>query len=136
MFKKTIEFETFDGEPIKKDFYFNFTKTEINDMFIDGLESVIQEWVDANKRREIYYWIKDIILKAYGEKSEDGIAFMKSEEISKKFEATLAYDKMVTEIMEDESAQIFFNFFAMCLPKDMQTEFKKSVTDAMQEANK
>ena len=53
---------------------------------------------------------KEIILKSYGEKSEDGKRFKKSEELSESFSQTEAYSEMFMEFFTDtESAISFIN---------------------------
>ena len=52
--------------------------------------------------------MKDLILKAYGEKSLDGKRFIKSPEISVAFSQTEAYSKFFMELVTDPDAAAAF----------------------------
>ena len=51
---------------------------------------------------------KQIVLKAYGEKSEDGKRFVKSKEIAEAFSQTEAYSEIFMELAMDEKAAAEF----------------------------
>ena len=51
---------------------------------------------------------KEIVLKAYGVKSNDGRRFMKSEELTREFSETEAYVNLFMELATDEKAAIAF----------------------------
>ena len=85
MLKKTIEYTDFNGEERKEDFYFNLTTAEIMEMEMGvagGFSEMTQRIVDAKDVPSIIKIFKELILKAYGEKSPDGKRFIKSEELS------------------------------------------------------
>ena len=53
---------------------------------------------------------KNLLLRSYGEKSEDGKSFIKSEEKSKAFTQTIAYDTFFMELVTNpEAAAEFIN---------------------------
>ena len=82
MLKKTIEYTDFNGEERKEDFYFNLTTAEIMEMEMGvagGFSEMIQRIVDAKDTPSIIKIFKELILKAYGEKSPDEKRFIKSE---------------------------------------------------------
>lgn len=86
MFKKTITYEDYNGVKRTEDFHFHFSKAEIIEMQLStagGLDATIKRIVAANNEPEIIRYFKDLVLKAYGEKSADGRRFMKSPEISR-----------------------------------------------------
>lgn len=51
---------------------------------------------------------KGIVLKAYGEKSDDGKRFIKSEELSEAFSQTEAYSVLFMSLMESETEMAAF----------------------------
>ena len=51
---------------------------------------------------------KDLIRKAYGEKSTDGRHFMKNKEITDSFTATEAYSELFMEFLSDANAAAAF----------------------------
>lgn len=104
MIKETITYTDYNGTERTEDFMFNLTKTELTEMEIDtdgGLSSTIKRIVDAKDQREIMKIFKTILFKSYGEKSLDGRRFVKSDEISKAFSETPAWDKLFNELCSD-----------------------------------
>ena len=80
MLKKTITYTDYNGVERKEDFYFNLTKAELMEMEMStegGLAERIQKVVDTKDVPSIIKIFKDLVLKAYGEKSADGKRFIK-----------------------------------------------------------
>lgn len=105
MLKKTIKYINYNGEEVSEDFYFNLTKTELDDMNASaegGLDLMIQQIVDSKSVKKIWKLFKTIVLKAYGEKSSDGKHFNKSKKISKAFACTPAYDVLMQGFFNDD----------------------------------
>lgn len=113
MLKKTIKYTDFNDVEHEEDFYFNLSKAELTEMEMSedgGMANKLQRIVEANNGRQIIQAFKDILFKAYGQKSEDGKRFIKSEEISKEFEQTGAYDVLFNDLLSDpEYASEFIN---------------------------
>ena len=113
MLKKTMTYTDYNGTERTEDFYFNLTKTEIMEMemgTVGGLSEMITKIVNAQDAPAIIKIFKDLILKAYGEKSPDGKRFVKSEEISIGFSQTEAYSQLFMELATDaEAAAAFVN---------------------------
>ena len=125
MLKKTITYTDFNGMERKEDFHFNLTKAEIMEMemtTVGGFAEMIQKVVDAQDTPSIVKIFKDIILKAYGEKSADGKRFIKSEELSNAFAQTEAYSVLFMELATnaDEAAK----FINGIVPADVQQNHK------------
>lgn len=111
MLKKTIEFEDYNGLKRKEDHYFNLSKAEIMEMELSttgGFAEMIQKIVDAQDTPAIVKVFKDLILKAYGEKSPDGRQFIKSPELSQAFAQTEAYSELFMELATDADAAAAF----------------------------
>ena len=101
MLKKTITYVDYNGTQRTEDFYFNLSKAEIMEMEMSttgGLAETIQKIVAAQAAPAIIKIFKDLVLKAYGEKSPDGKRFIKSEEISTAFAQTEAYSQLFMEL--------------------------------------
>ena len=93
MLKKTIKYTDYNGVERTEDFYFNITKAEAIEMEMTttgGMSAMIEKIISTQDTPALFKLFKDIILKAYGEKSPDGKTFMKSEEISNAFSRTEA----------------------------------------------
>ena len=113
MIKRTIKYTDYKGNEREEDFYFNLSKPEVMEMELTtkgGMSDYLEKIIKANNREELIKWFKIIILKAYGEKSEDGRQFMKSEEISRAFSQTEAFVQLYMElVMDDQKAADFVN---------------------------
>lgn len=113
MLKKTITYTDYNGTERTEDFYFNLTKAEIMEMEMGtsgGMAEMIEKIVAAKDAPAIIKIFKDLVLKAYGEKSPDGKRFIKSDEISAAFAQTEAYSELFMELATDaEAAAAFVN---------------------------
>ena len=113
MLKKTITYNDYNGTERTEDFYFNLTKAEIMEMEMStsgGLAEMITKIVATKDAPAIIKIFKELILKAYGEKSPDGKRFIKSEEISTAFSQTEAYSQLFMELATDaDAASTFVN---------------------------
>lgn len=107
MLKKTMTYVDYNGNERKEDFYFNLSQAEIMEMELTtsgGLAEMLTRVVEAKDAPAIVKIFKEIIMKAYGEKSPDGKRFIKSEEISNAFEQTEAYSQLFMELATDSNA--------------------------------
>lgn len=119
MLKKTMTYTDFDGVERTEDFYFNFTQAEITEMqySVDGgLEARLKKIVETKNQPAIIREFKKLVLDAYGEKSDDGKRFMKSQEIRDKFASTNAYSDLFMELATD--AQKASDFVNAIIPKN------------------
>lgn len=113
MLKKTISYTDYDGKERIEDFYFNLTKAEVTEMEVSetgGLVKTIKRITEEENQKEIIRIFKEVILKAYGKKSEDGRRFIKNEELSTEFAQTEAYSELFMELATNaDSAAAFMN---------------------------
>lgn len=105
MFKKTIKYTNFNGEEKERDCYFNLTESECAELeasednsLSKKIEIIAKDTEDKGETVRIF---KEIILKAYGERSADGESFMKSPEIRNRFECSAAYNTLFMELATD-----------------------------------
>ena len=120
MLKKTIKYTNYDGIEREKDYFFNLKKSELVDLQYKtskGFIAYIEEITKAGDSSELWKAFRDIVLMAYGEKSDDGERFMKSPEISKAFEETEAFSVLVMELIEKDGAAS--DFINGIMPKDL-----------------
>lgn len=130
MLKKTVTYIDFNDVERTEDFYFNLTEAEITDMNLDengGLAEKLQKIVDSKDVKTIKDYFKWIVLKAYGEKSEDGRRFMKSEEITKAFEETQAYSDIWMELATNDSAAA--DFVNGIMPRSLNEKINKQTPE-------
>lgn len=107
MLKKTITYTDYNGTTRKEDFYFNLTQAEVTELEVSvegGLVEQINRIVAAQNGKVIIETFKDIILRAYGEKSPDGRRFIKNQEVRDAFAQTEAYNNLFMELATDAKA--------------------------------
>lgn len=137
MLKKTVKYEDFEGNQIEEDCYFFISTSEMTDMelSIPGGWSSKLERITAKDTtgKEIMDTFKELILKAYGEKSESVTGktiFLKKKNgvpLAEEFEQSLAYDALYTElIMDPEKAAAFINGI---WPKEVMNEANKHIAN-------
>lgn len=129
MLKITKTYTDYNGVERTEDFYFNLTKAEIMEMEMSttgGLAEMIKKIVDAKDAPAIIKIFKELILKAYGEKSADGKRFIKSQEISNAFAQTEAYSQIFMELATDSDAAA--KFVNGIIPADIDTSKAASAT--------
>lgn len=133
MLKKTITYTDYNGVERKEDHYFNLTKAELMEMELGttgGYAEMIQRIVDAQDGPAILKVFKEIIFKAYGQKSADGKRFIKNEELSKEFSESEAYSELFMELITDtEAAAAFVNGI---IPADAAEQLKNQNHLALQ----
>lgn len=113
MLKKTITYTDYNNVERTEDFWFNLSRAEVMEMEMSttgGLSEMIKRIVATQDAPAIIKVFKDLVLKAYGEKSADGRRFVKSEEIATAFSQTEAYSIIFMELATDtEAAADFVN---------------------------
>lgn len=111
MYKMTKTYTDFNGVQRTEDFYFNLTAAEIAEMQLSadgGLDTYIQKIVDAKDNKAIVALFKELVLKAYGVKSDDGKRFIKNDEVRDAFSQTQAYSDIFIELATDADAATKF----------------------------
>ena len=108
MLKKHVKYQGFDGEIIEEDLYFNLTRMDAIELSAryesKDLAAYMDEIVNKKDIVSLYRVLKDIVLLAYGVKSEDGKRFIKNETVKKEFEESLAFAQLIEDLHETESA--------------------------------
>lgn len=121
MLKKTITYTDFDGNERTEDFYFNLTRAEAAEMELSsegGLTKMLHKIVAEQDSKRIVEIFKDLILRAYGEKSLDGKRFVKSKELRDAFSQTEAYSELFMELATNpEASAAFVNGIIPAAPK-------------------
>lgn len=111
MLKKTITYRDYNDVERTEDFYFNLTKAEIMEMELGttgGFTEMVQKIIDTQDIPQIAKIFKDLVLKAYGEKSPDGRRFIKNDEIRDGFAQTEAYSDLFMELSTNPDAAAAF----------------------------
>ena len=120
MLKETIKYTDYNGVERTEDFWFHLSKAELMEWEMGttgGLTEMIKRIVDAQDAPAIIKIFKELVLKAYGQKSPDGKRFIKSEELATEFSQTEAYSQLFMELATDaDKAAAFVNGI---MPSDM-----------------
>lgn len=104
MLKETVKYKNYNDEEVTQTCYFDLNEAEIAEMELSvhgGLAEMIQEASNTQDEPTLWKIFKDMVLKSYGEKSADGMHFMKSEEISHKFMCTKAFSIIMMNLVHD-----------------------------------
>ena len=111
MLKRTFTYVDYNGVERTEDHYFNLSKAELMEMELSttgGLAEMINKIVAAQDAPAIIKMFKELVLKAYGQKSADGRRFIKSKELSDEFSQTEAYSQLFMELATDADAAAAF----------------------------
>jgi len=129
MFKKTVEYDDYDGNRRKEDFYFHLSGAELIEMEAatpGGMEARLMQVVKDNDGGEIVKVFTELVRKTYGKKSEDGRRFQKSDEIWNEFYESSAYDIFFMGLVTDANACA--EFANAILPQKMLDELREKQT--------
>lgn len=131
MIMKKIKYKDFNGNEREDEFYFHMSKAEvIKWMTTNGnytLDSVLMKLIRSENVRDIIGEIDYLITESYGEKSLDGIRFMKTPEIKAKFVESNAYSELFMEIAGD--AKKAAEFFNGILPDDLAASIQSAIKE-------
>lgn len=127
MLKKTITYPDYNGQVRTEDFYFNLNKAEIIEWLTTTgdytIDEVLTQMSKKMNARGIMEAFRDLIYRAYGEKSLDGRRFIKTPEVKANFMETEAYSVLFTELVTD--AKKAAEFFNAIIPTDLGKEVDK-----------
>lgn len=119
MLKKTITYKDFNDKERTEDFYFNLSKSELAIMELatkGGMKAKIESIIENNIGEEIMDFFTQILARSYGERSDDGRAFLKSVERSQWFMNSAAFDVLFMDLVtKPDLASEFIN---AVLPQD------------------
>lgn len=129
MFAKKIKYTDYNGAAREETFYFNLNKAEIMEMELGvagGMTQLINMMIASEDGPGLAKFYKEMILKAYGEKSLDGKRFIKNQEVRDAFEQTDAYSELYMELVTDaEKASEFVRGIMPTQAVKAAEDFKK-----------
>ena len=123
MLKKIITYTDYNGVERTEPFYFNLSKAELMEMELGvtgGMTEMLDKIIAAKDAPSLMKTFKEMIMKAYGIKSDDGKRLIKSEELSIAFTQTEAYSVLFMELITDDKAAA--DFVNGIIPNEIQTE--------------
>lgn len=128
MLKKTIVYKDWNDLERREDHYFNLEKHEIVKMqesVKGGYDVQLKAIAAGMNGAGIMQFFEDLIKASYGEKSEDGRRFMKSDEISRAFMETRAYTALFEEMITNANAAA--EFVNAIMPPDIVKQAAEAV---------
>ena len=131
MYIKKIKFKDFNDNEREQDFYFNLRKDELAKLsakYGQNFENNVRTMVMNDDKAGLYKLFEDLIKSSYGQKSEDGLHFRKSDQIWDDFYDSPAYEALFMEIMSDTDAAI--SFFKGIMPKDIAEKVEEELEKA------
>ena len=111
MLKKTVTYTDYNDNERTEDFYFHLSKAELMEMEMGtegGFAEMIKRVVASQDAPSIIKIFKDLVLKAYGQKSPDGKRFIKNDSLREEFSQTEAYSEIFMELATDSDAAAAF----------------------------
>lgn len=118
MLKETVTYKNYNDEEVTQTCYFDLSEAEIAEMELSvagGFAEMIETAANTQDQPTLWKIFKDMVLKSYGEKSPDGMHFMKSEKISDAFMCTKAFSIIVMRLTRD--AAYAANFIKGIVPE-------------------
>lgn len=123
MLKKIITYTDYNEVERTEPFYFNLSKAELMEMELGvtgGMTEMLNKIIAAKDAPSLMKTFKEMIMKAYGVKSDDGKRLIKSEELSIAFTQTEAYNVLFMELITDDKAAA--DFVNGIIPNEIQAE--------------
>lgn len=123
MLKKIITYTDYNGLERTEPFYFNLSKAELMEMELGvtgGMTEMLNKIIAAKDAPSLMKTFKEMIMKAYGVKSDDGKRLIKSEELSIAFTQTEAYTVLFMELITDDKAAA--DFVNGIIPNEIQAD--------------
>ena len=91
------------------------------------MQKLLKQITETNDRKRLIELAKDLILRSYGVKSEDGRRFVKSTELSEEFSQTEAFSELFMEVGTDDGAAVAF--VKGILPQGLAAEVDKAAAE-------
>lgn len=123
MLKKMITYTDYNNVERTEPFYFNLSKAELMEMELGvtgGMTEMLNKIINAKDGPSLMKTFKEMIMKSYGIKSDDGKRLIKSEELSIAFTQTEAYSVLFMELITDDKAAA--DFVNGIIPNEIQAE--------------
>lgn len=107
MLKQTIKFMDYNEPPREREVveYFHLNEAEIVEMQAkskNGIQAEMEEAILSNDAGRVLDFIKDLVHRSYGKKSQDGLTFEKSPEILNRFINSAYYSDFLLGLIQDD----------------------------------
>lgn len=103
MFKVTTKFRDLEGKEVTASSWFNISQREAtminakyNDNVVDYIQSIISD------THAILTFLEELVLTAYGVRSEDNLRFIKNDQLREDFKNSLEFDQLIIDLLQDK----------------------------------
>lgn len=136
MLIRPITFTDLDGTLRTEKFLFNLTIPEVTELELDMPGGMSEYWVQIVERKDsaaLLKAYKDLIAKAYGERSSDGQYFLKEDKdgysLGRMFLQHPAYAALFMELLGAQSTDdAFTEFLRGCIPPELLEKMPENVS--------
>lgn len=132
MLVKKIKYTDFLGKERNEEFYFNYSKADVNRLMFstkEGIGDFLKRIVREEDHTKMFRFLEEFVLNAYGEISPDGRQFIKNEELSTGFKQSNAYSELLDEFI-DGGEDAIADFINAVVPKETAEAMAKAKAEA------
>lgn len=134
MYTTTVRYTDYNGNEQAETLQFNLSETELLELnieedggLLDRFQAILEavgdptkakteeerremerKLVESGAQKKLIPVFKELLLRSYGVKSEDGKSFVKSEKLSEEFSQTAAFSALFMELLGDEKKMMAF----------------------------
>lgn len=125
MINKAITYTDYNGNERTENYHFHLSKKDLMEMEFStegGMQKTIERIVEKEDVKGLAELIKEIILKAYGELTDDDrfIKIKDGKRLSEEFEQTEAFSELYFELNTSEDSLV--NFVNGIIPANLRQE--------------
>lgn len=135
MYKKTQTYTDYNDKERTDDFYFYINEAEYFEMETSvegGLAATLKKITESNDIHGMVNFLKDLLIKSYGIKTEDG-RFIKKPELVEEFTQTAAYPAIYMELATD--AALATDFINHVFPSKLLEKAEKAKVENLTAGN-
>ena len=138
MIKWPITYTDYEGNEVTEEFRFALNRSELMEMNFSaagGMEKMLQKIIDTKDVKKMIEIFKEIIMKSYGELSDDGRRFIKTRDghkLAEDFAQTAAYDELYMQLATDDKKAA--DFINGVIPKDLAKQMESQNVKALPNA--
>lgn len=132
MLKKIIKYTDYNDNARTQEFFFYLSKRDLQMLDAKyqedgGLSGRFNMIVNKHDAKRLLETVEDLILTSYGEKSEDGVKFVKNAKAREDFQYSAAYEKLFDELTDmKDNTDGFSDFLKKILPNDVQAQIAEA----------
>lgn len=136
MVKKELNYIDLNGQLVMDELYFNYSAKDLVDLqrtnstFANVLKKFQEEGSKSLTDDEMYDFLVDYIVYAYGVKSPDGKRLIKNDKIREEFKQSLAFDKIFMQFLMDKN--MFAKFAKEVMPDNMPEIIKAAEVNGLE----